>query len=44
MLARLRCQGCGAWPEIVLLVKESISGGVESLAMRIEADSWQPSW
>jgi hypothetical protein len=41
-LARLHCQGCGARPEIVLLVKNSISGGAESIALRIEADAWRP--
>jgi hypothetical protein len=40
-LARLRCQSCGARPEIVILMKDSISGGVESVALRIEADSWR---
>jgi hypothetical protein len=43
-LARLQCQGCGARPEIVLLVKDSISGGAESIALRIEADAWRSIW
>jgi hypothetical protein len=41
-LARLRCQDCGQPPEIVLLIKDSISGGAESIALGIEADSWRP--
>jgi hypothetical protein len=38
-LARLRCQGCGARLEIVILMEDSISGGAECLALRIEANS-----
>jgi hypothetical protein len=41
-LARLRCAECGEAPEIVLLVRDSISGGVESIALRVEADAWRP--
>jgi hypothetical protein len=40
-LARLRCRDCGQPPEIALLVKDSVSGGAESLALRIEADRWR---
>ncbi len=40
-LARLRCQDCGQ-PEIVLLIKDSISGGAGSIALGIEAHNWRP--
>jgi hypothetical protein len=41
-LTRLQCRDCGARPEIVLLVKDSVDGSAESLALRIEADWWKP--
>jgi hypothetical protein len=40
-LARLRCQGCGARPEIVLMTKDRLGTGEESIALRIEADAWR---
>jgi hypothetical protein len=41
-LARLRCRDCGEAPEIVLLCRERLGTGEESLALRIEADAWKP--
>jgi hypothetical protein len=33
----------GEAPEIVLMIKDSISGGAESIALRIEADAMDRS-
>lgn len=41
-LARLRCSGCGAAPEIVLLVRERLTTRAESFALSIKADRWKP--
>jgi hypothetical protein len=41
-LARLRCQSCGARPEIVLLMRNSISDGAECLELRIQDDARRP--
>ncbi|MGK7871412.1 hypothetical protein [Falsiroseomonas sp. E2-1-a20] len=40
-LARLCCQGCGARPKIVLLVRDRLNAGGDSLALWIEADAWR---